>query len=102
MKKLPIFLLAGLLLATPASQLSARRTPVLLMAEESIPDATVAYLLQLAAPHFGVSASTLEAAYTSGRASVTHLGSQGTAHHYRVGYLSQTAEYVIISDLIPN
>lgn len=94
-------LLAGLLLAAPASQLSARRAPVQLMAEENIPDATVAYLLQLAAPHFGVSASTLEAAYASGRASVTHLGSQGTEHQYRVGYQGQTADYIVIGDLCP-
>jgi hypothetical protein len=99
--RIPQLLLAGLLLAAPASPLSARRAPVQLMAEENIPDATVAYLLQLAAPQFGVSVGTLEAAYASGRASVTYLGSQGTEHHYRVGYLSQTADFIVIGDICP-
>lgn len=99
--RIPQLLLAGLLLAAPASPLSARRAPVLLMAEEILPDATVSYLLQLAAPQFEVSVGKLEAAYTSGRASVTDLGSQATEHHYRVGYLSQTADFVIIGDLTP-
>jgi hypothetical protein len=103
MKNLPFLALLGLLAAAPAARLSATHFAFAnLQAMRLTTDAGVDALLALAAPTFGVSAATLQAAYRAGRASVRHLSSTGTQHRYEVGYGGQTAEYIVIGDLVPS
>jgi hypothetical protein len=90
MKQLPILLLAGLLLAAPASQLSAHRAPVLLLTNATLSDATAQRVLQAAAPLFGTSAERLYSGYQAGSVTITNLGPVrgGTRYEVSQGNLS--------------
>lgn len=89
MKPSSILLFAGLLLAAPARQLSARTTPATVMAEESLDIATVSRVLRLAAPAFGMTDVALTALYDAGRVQIDDLGPIRGGHRYGVTHGTQ-------------
>lgn len=82
-------LFAGLLLAAPVGQLSARTTPVLAMAAESLSTATVGRVLELAAPQFGMTTAQLTALYDAGQVQIDDLGPIRGGHRYGVTHGTQ-------------
>jgi hypothetical protein len=97
MKKLPILLLSALLLAAPASQLSALPSNVILTAEESLTDATAQQVLDAAAPLVGESSASLMSQYRAGIVTITDLGPVRGGHSYRVSRVDFVMDLVINS-----
>jgi hypothetical protein len=98
MKQLPILFLAALLLAAPAGQLSAHALPASLVADESLSDATVQQVLDLAAPLVGESSASLYRRYEAGTVTITDLGPILGGHRYAVHYQAG-AEFVIVDEM---
>lgn len=84
MKKSTIVLVTGLLLAAPASQLSARTAITCVLADEPLSDGTVQAILDAVAPQFGASSASLYDSYQSGDLIITYLGPVNDGYNYRV------------------
>lgn len=82
--KILSLLVAGLLLAAPASPLSARMVPELGLAEESLSTATAQQVLDATAPHVGESSASLYAQYEAGTVTITDLGPVRGGNQYQV------------------
>lgn len=93
MKNLPIVMLSALLLAAPASQLSALPSTAILMAEETLTDATVQQVLDTAAPLLGTTSVSLYAGYQTGSVTITDLGPIQGGNRYAV---STRADYIVV------
>jgi hypothetical protein len=92
-------LLAGLLLAAPVGQLSARTAPDMALAEESLGTATAQQVLDAAAPLVGESSASLYTQYTAGVVSITDLGPIRGGHRYQV---SKAGVYDFVIDIVVN
>lgn len=99
MKQRAILLLAGMLLAAPASQLSASVPSAYASVEETLSDAIVSRVLHLASAEFGVDDAQMVAQYNAGQVHIDDLGPIRGGHRYGVTY---NADYVIVADLVPN
>jgi hypothetical protein len=97
MKKLPLMLFAGLLLAAPASRLSAHSAFSTTMAEESLDDTTARRVLALAAPLLATTSLTLYAEYQVGIVTITDLGPIRNGRRYGV---TRGSDYIIIDDWV--
>jgi hypothetical protein len=96
MKQLPILLLAGLLLAAPASQLSAHTASMpQAQADETLSDATAQKVLDAAAPRIGESSASLYARYQAGSVTITDLGPISNGNRYAVYHRSQV-DYIVV------
>lgn len=91
----PIFF-AALLFSAPASQLSALPSTVIVIAEESLTDATAQRVLDEAAPQFGESSTSLMSQYRAGTVSITDLGPVRGGNRYEVS----RGNNIIIVDII--
>ena len=96
MKKFQFILFTGLLMAASASPLSALPATAILMAEETLTDATAQQVLDAAAPLMGESSASLYARYQAGSVTITDLGPIRGGHTYRVS----SRDTIIIVDLI--
>jgi hypothetical protein len=88
MKKTVSLLLAGLLLAAPVGQLSARAAAFTL-AEAALDSATTSRVLRLAAPEFGMTEVQLSALYDAGQVQIDDLGPIRGGHRYGVAHGTQ-------------